>query len=154
MIDAAHRLIAGALNLGLFVFFRQPLLERFDALSDIPHDVGNLALAAENEQHDRPDNEPMPNRQTAHGGNLLISCETAQSRPPWRKPRLSEAQKQEGLAPFRAIRSHQVGLYRPGQGCSTAKHMISVPLRSGFPKNHRTKTKVYRFLAFGPNAPI
>jgi hypothetical protein len=71
MIDAAQGRFAWALKLGLFVFFfREPLLERFDALGDIPHDVGNLALAAENDQYDGPDYEPMPDRQTAHGVNL------------------------------------------------------------------------------------
>src|SRR6202040_2214309 len=78
MIDGAHRRIAGALHLGLLVFFRQAFLERFYALGDIPHDVGNLALPAKHEQHDGPYNEPMPDRQTSHDATLRIQCATSQ----------------------------------------------------------------------------
>jgi hypothetical protein len=59
MIDSAHWRIAWMRNLRLLVFFREALFERIDALGDIAHDVRNLALAAKNDQHDGPDNEPM-----------------------------------------------------------------------------------------------
>ncbi len=81
MIDGAHRRIAGALHLRLLVFVGQAFLERFYALCDIPHDVGNLAFAAENDQYDGPDNEPMPDRQTAHDANLRVQCETSRMPP-------------------------------------------------------------------------
>src|SRR5664279_545201 len=108
MIKAAHGGIAGTRNLGLCLLFRETLLEGFDALGDIPHDVGNLAFAAKHDQNDGSDNDPMPDRQTAHGVNLQMSTETAQSRPAPRKPRRSEPQKQAGRVAFPAIKREHV----------------------------------------------
>src|ERR1700730_15501563 len=72
MIDGPHRRIARVLALCLFVVVREALFERFDALGDIALDVGYLSLAAKSDQHDGPDNQPMPDRHTAHGATLRI----------------------------------------------------------------------------------
>jgi beta-phosphoglucomutase-like phosphatase (HAD superfamily) len=42
------------------------LLERLDALCDVAHDVGNLALAAEQQQRNREEQHPMPNAEATH----------------------------------------------------------------------------------------
>src|ERR1043166_6902632 len=64
LLDRLHRIGLGGL-FGLFLF-GQALLERFDALGEVAHDVGNLAAPAEQQQADRKQDDPMPNAQAAH----------------------------------------------------------------------------------------
>ena len=48
------------------VVLRHALLEGFDALGDVAHDVGNLALAAEQQQRDRSEQHPVPDAKATH----------------------------------------------------------------------------------------
>src|SRR3546814_16716057 len=63
----------------LLLVLGHPLLEAFDALGDIPHHVGEAALA-EQQQDDDADDEPMPEAKTTHF-NSPITLETVPSPP-------------------------------------------------------------------------
>ena len=54
-------------RLGRLVVLGHAFLERFDALGDVAHDVGDLAFAAEQQQRDRREQHPVPNAQATHG---------------------------------------------------------------------------------------
>ena len=57
----------GAAGSAAGVVVGHALLEGFDALGDVAHDVGNLAFAAEQQQRHRSEQHPVPNAQTTHG---------------------------------------------------------------------------------------
>src|SRR5215475_1895871 len=61
------------------VVVREALLEAFDALGEIAHDVGKLAAPTEQDQHDRCDQQKMPNAQAAHETLLLLPVLTRRS---------------------------------------------------------------------------
>src|SRR5271166_6707781 len=66
--DAAlDRPLGGRGGLRLLVVVGQAFLERFHALGDVAHEVGNLALAAEQQERDRAEQHPMPNAKATHG---------------------------------------------------------------------------------------
>src|SRR6185437_39676 len=95
VLDGPRRAL---MSLGLIVV-RQAFLERFHALGDIAHEVGNLALAAEQQKRDRGEQHPMPNAQATHG--LHPIPRRAASTPPARPlfhPNLSARTSKNKLA--------------------------------------------------------
>src|SRR5208282_2408123 len=79
MIDRLHRRIGLRRFGGPFIGIRHALPEGFDALGDVAHHVRNLAAAAEHQQQDTADDQPMPDTKGTH--------ETLRAqlrpRPPW-----------------------------------------------------------------------
>src|SRR5215510_134888 len=59
MVDRLHGLSLGRLGLGL-VLFREPLLERLDALGKVAHQLGDLAAPAEQQEAHRQNDNPVP----------------------------------------------------------------------------------------------
>ena len=62
--SAADRRAPGA---GFSSSSGEAFLERFHALGDVAHDVGDLALAAEQQQRHRAEQHPVPNAEATHG---------------------------------------------------------------------------------------
>src|SRR5208337_896682 len=52
---------------GLLVVVGEAFLERLHAFGDVAHDVGYLALAAEQQERNRGEQHPVPNAETTHG---------------------------------------------------------------------------------------
>src|SRR5271166_2249472 len=71
MVDAAYWRVRGPPGLGILFFFRQAPLEGFDALGDIAHNVGDFAFPAEDQQNNRANDKPVPDRKSAHGETPL-----------------------------------------------------------------------------------
>src|SRR5277367_3476508 len=62
----------GRSRLHLLVVVGQALLERLHALGDVDHEVGNLALAAEQQERNRTEQHPMPNAKATHGRHPIL----------------------------------------------------------------------------------
>src|SRR5260370_722888 len=124
------RALRGRRGLGDFIVLRHSLFERFDAFGDIAHDVGNLALAAEQQQRDRAEQHPMPNTEATHGrlpDPRRRPVEPA-AHPRSRKPKREMPQKQACLRKSADQRAGWAFVFEGAQvGRGSARTLASTP---------------------------
>src|SRR5258707_6407208 len=81
---------------GLIIVVRKAFLEGFHALGDVSHQVGNLALASEQEERNRAEQHPMPNAKATHGRRPIARrpVTTASASSLWPERKRATRQKQ------------------------------------------------------------